>query len=182
MGGGALPALAFDPIARVIMVQIYASCVAIDGMALLLRGASGAGKSDLALRLIDAGAQLVADDRVDLVRGGDGRLLARAPQALAGLIEVRGLGILPVPSVDRAPLVLVVDLDGPGERLPLPACETLAGVILPRLTLDAFHASTPAKLRLAMAALAKGWPLVPGEAAWQAGTLAGARTGAGGRA
>jgi hypothetical protein len=75
--------------------------------------------------------------------------------------------------VEVAPLVLIVDL-GPGsERLPVPTFETLAGATLPRLRLDAFHASTPAKLRLAMAALAKGWPLVPGEAAWAA--LAGPR-------
>lgn len=150
------------------MVQIHASCVAIDGLALLLRGPSGAGKSDLALRLIDEGAALVSDDRVDLVRDEDGNLLASSPQPIAGLMEVRGLGVLPVPSVEVAPLVLIVDLGGEGERLPEPTFEILAGVTLPRLRLDAFHASTPAKLRLAMAALAKGWPLVPGETAWRA--------------
>lgn len=159
------------------MVQIHASCVAIDGLALLLRGPSGAGKSDLALRLVDAGARLVADDVVDLTPDGRGGLSARCPQALSGLMEVRGLGVLPVPAQETAPVVLIVDLGGEGERLPLPAHEMVAGVALPRLSLNAFHASTPAKLRLAVAALARGWPLAPGEDAWRIAALAGA-TGA----
>lgn len=159
------------------MIQIHASCVAIDGLALLLRGPSGVGKSDLALRLVDAGAQLVADDRVDLVIDTAGGLMASSPYPLSGLIEVRGLGILPVPSLDQAPVLLIVDLGDEIDRLPEPRFEPLAGVLLPCLTLHSFHASTPAKLRLAMAALARGWPLVPGEAAW--GALA---VPAGGRA
>lgn len=148
------------------MVQIHASCVAIDGLALLLRGPSGAGKSDLALRLVDDGARLVADDRVDLIADGRGGLLARCPQTISGLMEVRGLGVLPVPFVESAPLALVVDLGEEVERLPHPGVEIIAGVALPHIILNPFHTSTPAKLRLAMAALARGWPLVPGEDAW----------------
>ncbi len=159
------------------MVQIHASCVAIDGMALLLRGPSGAGKSDLALRLVDGGARLVADDRVDLAPDGKGGLIARCPQAIAGLLEVRGLGVLPVPTMDAAPLCLIVDLGTPDDRLPDPAFDHIAGVTLPRICLNPFHSSTPAKLRLAVAALARGWPLVPGEAAWRALSGAAAQGG-----
>ncbi|MGE3652127.1 MAG: HPr kinase/phosphorylase, partial [Reyranellaceae bacterium] len=76
--------------------QIHATCVALPEGGVLLRGDSGAGKSDLALRLIDGGARLVADDRTDLMREGD-LLIARAPTSIAGLIEARGLGILRLP-------------------------------------------------------------------------------------
>lgn len=151
------------------MIELHASSVCIDGAALLLRGPSGAGKSDLALRLIDGGALLVADDRVCVTREGQG-LVASAPPALAGLIEVRGLGILPVPSIASAPLQLVVDLiaGGAGERLPPPRHITLCGSTLPVLALDPRHASAAAFLRLALRALRTGAPLVPGEAAWSA--------------
>ena len=74
-------------------ILLHATAVAIDGRAVLLRGPSGSGKSDLALRLIDAGARLVADDQSELSRRGD-VLMVRAPATIAGLIEVRGLGIL----------------------------------------------------------------------------------------
>ncbi|OYQ36037.1 hypothetical protein CHU95_06890 [Niveispirillum lacus] len=149
------------------MVQIHASCVAIDGTALLLRGPSGAGKSDLALRLIDNGARLVADDRVDLIMDGQGGLTACCPHSIAGLMEVRGLGVLPVPALDAAPLGLIVDLGEDEQRLPDPGFEVIAGVAVARICLNPFHVSTPAKLRLAMAAFARGWPLVPGEASWR---------------
>jgi serine kinase of HPr protein (carbohydrate metabolism regulator) len=80
------------------------TAVALDGAALLLTGPSGSGKSDLALRLIDAGAKLIADDRVELVLI-DGRVHGRAPSDmppnLRGRIEARGVGILPVPAADR---------------------------------------------------------------------------------
>ncbi|MDG5496867.1 hypothetical protein [Niveispirillum sp. BGYR6] len=150
------------------MIQIHASCVAIDGAGLLLRGPSGCGKSDLALRLLDAGAVLVADDRVDLTHGADAALLAAAPPALAGLLEVRGLGVLAVPHMSLAPIRLLVDLVPADQvqRLPLPRHAMLHGVRLPCLSLAPFHASAPAALRLAMRTLAAAGPLVPGEPAW----------------
>ena len=74
---------------------VHGTVVAIEGEAMLLRGPPGAGKSDLALRLIDGGARLVADDQA-LLRRADNQVLARAPAAIAGLIEVRGVGILRV--------------------------------------------------------------------------------------
>ncbi len=76
-------------------VQVHASAVTIGDSGVLLRGPSGSGKSDLALRLIDGGARLVADDRVDIYQTRDGLMMA-PPESLAGLLEVRGLGIADV--------------------------------------------------------------------------------------
>jgi len=121
----------------------------------LLRGPSGAGKSDLALRLIEAGARLVADDRTMLSRAGD-TVMASAPASIAGLIEVRGLGIRRLARnqlLARAAVVLLVDLAAPAaiERLPEPNHEALLGIDLPVLKLAPFEASSCAKLRLAVA-------------------------------
>ncbi len=129
---------------------LHATCVAIGEAGVLLRGPPGVGKSDLALRLIDGGARLVADDQVEL-RAEKGCLRARAPEILAGKLEVRGLGILDLEHREEIPVCLLVELT-PGrdpERLPEPARETLAGVTLPVMTLDPRTASAPAKLRLA---------------------------------
>jgi serine kinase of HPr protein (carbohydrate metabolism regulator) len=134
---------------------VHATTVAIGGRAVLLRGPSGSGKSDLALRLIDAGARLVADDRSELWRDGDA-VLVRAPATIAGLIEARGIGILRVDSLAIARLSLLVDLVAPEavERLPEPRSETVLGLSVPLIALAPFEASAPAKLRLALDALA----------------------------
>ena len=136
--------------------QIHATCVALPEGGVLLRGESGAGKSDLALRLIDGGARLVADDRTDLVREGD-RLVARAPATIAGMIEARGMGILLLPPerlATEATVVLIVDLvdSSSVERLPEASREELLGVSLQRVSLAPFEASAPAKIRLALIA------------------------------
>ncbi len=136
--------------------QIHATCVALPEGGVLLRGESGAGKSDLALRLIDGGARLVADDRTELMRDGN-RLIARAPTTIVGLIEARGVGILrlsPDQLVPEATVVLIVDLlDAAAiERLPDAMREDLLGVSLRRVALAAFESSTPAKIRLALRA------------------------------
>ena len=136
---------------------IQATCVVVDGLGVLLRGPSGSGKSDLALRLIDGGARLVADDGVDLRRQGE-RLFVRlppgAPESVRGRIELRGLGILPAPAVAEAPLDLVIDLVGVDalERLPEPLTIELLGVALPLLRLSAREPSAAAKVRLAVRA------------------------------
>jgi serine kinase of HPr protein (carbohydrate metabolism regulator) len=134
-------------------ILIHATTVAIDGRAVLLRGASGAGKSDLALRLIDAGAHLVADDQSELRRQGDS-LMVRAPAALAGLIEVRGIGIVRLAALAEATVALVADLVLPEqvERLPTPCNETVLGIVVPRITVAPFEASAAAKVRLALSA------------------------------
>ena len=80
---------------------VHGTCIEIDGLGVLLRAPSGGGKSDLALRLIDDGAHLVADDQVQLTARA-GRLVATAPLRISGRMEVRGLGIVEVPSVGRA--------------------------------------------------------------------------------
>lgn len=120
----------------------HASAVLIGATAALIRGASGAGKSRLALALINAQAQgllrfsrLVGDDRV-LLDTCNGRLLVRPAPALAGLIEVRGLGIRRLPFEPVAAVGLVIDLNAPdAERLPAREASQIAisGVILPRL-------------------------------------------------
>jgi HPr kinase/phosphorylase len=139
-----------------VSIQIHATCVALPEGGVLLRGESGAGKSDLALRLIDGGARLVADDRTVLLRDGD-RLIARAPETIAGLIEARGIGILRLPPDRLASDVavrLIVDLVDPAliERLPVAGTDVLLGVSLQRVALAPFEASTPAKIRLALLA------------------------------
>jgi HPr kinase/phosphorylase len=139
------------------MIRVHGTTVAVEGEAVLLRGPPGSGKSDLALRLIDAGARLVADDQTELTRAAHG-LVARAPATIAGRMEVRGVGILRVPTVSSAPLRLVVDLVAPErvERLPEPQfCEYLQ-CSLPLLALAPFEASAPAKIRLALASVVQG--------------------------
>jgi serine kinase of HPr protein (carbohydrate metabolism regulator) len=133
----------------------HGSAVAIEGGAVLIRGPAGAGKSDLALRLIDAGARLVADDQTLLRRAGGG-IVVSAPETLRGLIEVRGLGVLRLEPLAEAPLVLLVDLVAPAavERLPESAAEEVLGCRVPRLALSPFEASAAAKLRLARRAFA----------------------------
>jgi serine kinase of HPr protein (carbohydrate metabolism regulator) len=132
-------------------ILVHATAIAIDGRAVLLRGPSGAGKSDLALRLIDAGARLVADDQVELRRAG-GRVLVRAPAAIAGLMEVRGVGILQLEPLREAALAMCVDLvpSTEVERLPEIRCEDVLGLAVPSIALSPFEASAAAKLRFAL--------------------------------
>ena len=132
-------------------ILLHATAVAIEGDAVLLRGPSGAGKSDLALRLIEGGARLVADDQSELRRGG-AQVLVRPPTAIAGLLEVRGIGIVRVGAPAGAPLALLVDLVSPEEveRLPEPRLEEVLGLAIPLITLAAFEASAAAKIRIAV--------------------------------
>ena len=135
-------------------VLIHATAVALpvddDWSGVLFRGPPGSGKSDLALRLIDQGARLIADDQTELWLS-DGVLNLRAPASIAGRIEVRGLGLERVPTAEQAPLVLVADLVAAADidRLPTPQTATLAGMRVARICLAPFEASATAKLRLA---------------------------------
>jgi HPr kinase/phosphorylase len=141
------------------MIRVHGTSVALGGDGILLRGPSGSGKSDLAARLIDGGARLVADDQTEL-RLVAGALRMSPPRTIAGLIELRGIGILPAPSVGSAVLRLVVDLVPPErlERLPEPQRCELLGVSVPLIALAPFEASAPAKLRLALRALGTAAP------------------------
>jgi HPr kinase/phosphorylase len=139
---------------------VHGTCVALGKRAALLKGESGSGKSDLALRFLsvpeESGSRpaLVADDQVWVEARGDGTVTASAPETLAGLIEVRGLGILEMPYLASAPLALVCELvaaDAVPRMPPDPWDRTvLAGVEIPSLKLTAFEASAPLKLKLAL--------------------------------
>lgn len=110
---------------------------------MLLIGPSGSGKSDLLLRLLDRGFSLVADDQVEIVDG-----IARPPAALAGMLEVRGLGIVRLAHVAQSRLALVVALDAPVARLPEPERHPIFG--LPVIAVEGRHASAPAIVELAL--------------------------------
>ena len=133
------------------IITIHATAVALDGVGVLLRGPSGSGKSDLALRLIDGGARLIADDQTVIVRRGD-RLFAAAPAAIAGRLEVRGLGIVALEPVVDVALGAVFDLVAPSaiERLPEPTTVALLDVALPRFQIASAAPSAAAKVRLAV--------------------------------
>ena len=129
---------------------IHASCVAIGGRAVLIEGRSGEGKSDLALRLIDRGAVLVADDQTICQRKGKG-LIASPPPAIAGRIEVRGLGILEMPHVEQMPIdLLIVILDAPPRFPEDSRTRRVAGIDVPVLALAALEPSAPITVELAL--------------------------------
>ena len=112
---------------------LHGTTVAFGDRAVLIRGASGAGKSGLGLQLMALGAVLVSDDRTAL-RAEGGGLVARAPDAIAGMIEARGLGILRAEALKAARVVAVVDLDRvETRRLPPDRATDIAGVALPLL-------------------------------------------------
>lgn len=136
------------------MERVYGTCIAIDGRAVLFRGPSGSGKSDLALRVIETGGQLVADDQTMLIRENN-TLVATSPETISDRIEIRGLGILPVPTVRRAPLFLVMDLvpSEQVERFPDPRKCRYLDLEVPLLNIAPFEASAAAKVRLALTLL-----------------------------
>jgi HPr kinase/phosphorylase len=151
---------------------VYGTCVALGGRAAILQGPSGSGKSDLALRFLALSMNLdalgtgessaperpmlVSDDQV-IVRSIDGRLFVRPPGAIAGKLEVRGLGIIDVPHRAEAELRLMVALTTPENvpRIPTDAKPVvmLLGTPTPLIKLAPFDASAPVKLRLALSRL-----------------------------
>jgi serine kinase of HPr protein (carbohydrate metabolism regulator) len=112
--------------------------------AVLIEGPSGAGKSDLALRCLNHGFRLVADDRA-ILWVSNARLFGRAPESLRGLIEMRGVGVTQVQSLPLAEVALVVRF-GVSERLPDLERTEILGVSIPLIRLAPFEASAPAKL------------------------------------
>lgn len=115
----------------------------------LIEGPSGVGKSDLALRALDHGFRLVADDRVTAFAAG-GRLYGKAPETLAGLIEVRGLGVVhaacPLPFCEIAVLIRCAPRPDAVERLPDPRAESVAGVSIPVFDLWPREPAAPLKI------------------------------------
>ena len=100
-----------------ILMLLHATCIVLYEKAVLLVGPAGIGKSDLALRLIDSGAKLIADDQTLLTRK-EAQIMASAPAALGGLMEIRQVGLIRVPFQAEAPVGLYVDLCAASEVLP----------------------------------------------------------------
>lgn len=133
------------------MITCHASSVEIEGKGVLLRGPSGSGKSDLALRLIDGGGSLISDDYTE-IHMRDGRLYLKAPVEITGKIEVRGLGLMSLPATGDIPLALVFDLMPYSQidRAPAQDVAIFDDVEVPRRALDPFTASAAAVVRLAL--------------------------------
>jgi HPr kinase/phosphorylase len=123
--------------------RMHGSCISRHEDAILLVGPPASGKSDLVLRLLARGFQLVADDQVDILDG-----IASSPAALAGLLEVRGLGIVRLPYRVEARLALIVELGMPSDRLPMPRHHP--DLDLPIVRVDAAAASAPERVALAL--------------------------------
>jgi len=134
---------------------VHGSSVEVDGVGVLIRGPVGSGKSDLAFRLIDTGAHLVADDQTKLTLAGD-EIYVSSPATISGKIEVRGIGILHLDEVPEARLGLVIDLVERDAVPRLPEAESCApmentpNIRVPLYRLHAFDASSPSKVRLAV--------------------------------
>mgnify|MGYP001411519323 CR=1 FL=1 len=130
---------------------LHSTCISFDKKGVLLQGPSGIGKSDLALRLIEMGGILVADDQVDLSARA-GKLIANAPKPLLGKLEIRGLGIIEFPVIQNISVMILVDLIQK-ERVPRsPELEYLKILNVPirRLFLSPFEVSCAIKIKTAV--------------------------------
>jgi HPr kinase/phosphorylase len=123
--------------------RMHGSCVSRNGDGILVVGPPGSGKSDLVLRLLSRGFELVADDQVTITDN-----IASGPAELAGLLEVRGLGIMRLPYRVQSRLVLVVKLDGHGDRMPMP--DHHPELKVPVVHIDPAAASAPERVALAL--------------------------------
>ena len=130
--------------------NLHASTVALDGRAVVIVGPSGSGKSDLALRLLDRGFVLVSDDRTIVRKAGE-KVVATAPNTIRGKLEIRGVGIVDIPSINDVPVALVVELTSDITRLPDNARERIIlGAGIPLISVDAMTASAASKVALAL--------------------------------
>lgn len=136
--------------------QIHGTCISINDIALVFIGPPGSGKSDLALRLIDQGANLIADDRIDIFAKNK-KLIAKPPKQITGLLEIRGLGIVKINYKPLGIISLIFRMTSSGdiERLPKIKNWSMHGIILPLFPLDPFSASACAKVRIAIRNLAE---------------------------
>jgi serine kinase of HPr protein (carbohydrate metabolism regulator) len=139
-----------SPLARSTSETVHATTVASGGRAVLITGPSGSGKSDLALRLLDRGFTLVSDDQTIVCLNGD-QLTASPPPAIAGKLEVRGIGIVEVERVEGVPIALLVELTSDIKRLPDDGCHRLLlGLPIPLIRVDAMTASAQSKVALGL--------------------------------
>ncbi len=137
-------------------LTIHATAVAISGAGLLIRGRSGSGKSDLALRLIDRGAILISDDQVN-IRRKDQNLLLSPPINLAGKLELRSLGIWKRDHVSGIDLKLIIDLAEQPDRFPMDnQVVILLGIKVPSCTLNAMETSAAIKAEWALQRIMQG--------------------------
>ena len=131
--------------------QVHGTCVAVDGNAVLFIGASGSGKSTAALRLMQAGAVLVADDQTILTREQD-QLTVSCPAGFEGMIEARGIGVLSVEHSPKAQLHTVVDMDQTElQRLPPARTHEILGILV-----NLIHGKDNPVLDIGLLALLKG--------------------------
>ena len=133
------------------MENFQGTCIAFGEEAVLFRGPSGSGKSDLALRCIEKGADLISDDQTILCRKNK-KIIASAPRTIAGKLEVRGIGIIDFPYREDASLVLVLDLinEGALERLPKIGFVDYFDIKIPNLRILSFESSAVEKVSLAL--------------------------------
>ena len=130
--------------------KLHASCVALGGRAVMIAGPSGSGKSDLALRLLDRGFTLVSDDRT-IVRKQGAAIFATAPETIMGKLEIRGVGIVEMETIQNVPVALIVELASDIQRLPDDGNERLImGTSIPMISVDAMTASAPSKVAIAL--------------------------------
>lgn len=129
------------------MNNIHATCIKLKNKGILFLGLSGSGKSDLALRLIiNHKAKLIADDRVDVCVKGD-KVYASSPKILKGLLEVRGIGIVPIKHLSQNRIHCVVELiSSKPDRMPENMKYEINGVKLPLIKLNPFEVSAPEKI------------------------------------
>lgn len=131
------------------MTTVHATTLAINGHGVMLVAPSGAGKSDLALRLIDRGATLVSDDYTEVARNGD-TLVATPPSTIVGQMEIRGVGIVAVPFTPSTTVQIVVELGDEVERMPDARWRIVAGQQVRAITINPRHASATIKVEYAL--------------------------------
>ena len=143
------------------MDQLYATAITYCDYGVLIRGPSGSGKSDLALRLIDDGASLIADDQV-IIKAVRQKLYLSPPDSISGLIEVRGIGVIKINYVRDIRLHLIIDLDQGNkiQRIPIMNKELIKNISVPVFNLNAFEISTLVKIKIILGYLDKKIELI----------------------
>ena len=128
--------------------RIHSTSVVIDDNGVLILGDSGSGKSDLALRLIDNGATLISDD-ISICRKNSDNIYLYCPPEIKGLLEVREIGIITVPFVERIKLRLVVNLkSNNNERFPKDSFFRILGIKIPIINIEGKNSSAVAKIKV----------------------------------